>query len=85
MMPSAKAVVCSMLLSGAAVMAMPAAVQAQAYPARPVRVVVPFAAGGGTDLMSRIVAEELRKQLGQSFVVENVAGAGGVIDRKSVV
>jgi tripartite-type tricarboxylate transporter receptor subunit TctC len=53
--------------------------QAQAWPAKPVRVVVPFATGGGTDLMSRIIAEELRKRLGQTFVVENIAGAGGVI------
>jgi len=60
-------------------LAFPAAAQAQAWPSKPVRVVVPFATGGGTDLMTRIVAEELRKRLGQSFLVDNVAGAGGVI------
>jgi tripartite-type tricarboxylate transporter receptor subunit TctC len=50
-------------------------IQAQDYPARPVRVVVPFAAGGGTDLVGRIVAQELSKRLGQQFYIENKAGA----------
>jgi tripartite-type tricarboxylate transporter receptor subunit TctC len=48
---------------------------AQDYPARPVRVVVPFAAGGGTDLVGRIVAQELTKRLGQQFFIENKPGA----------
>src|SRR5262245_16773161 len=48
---------------------------AQDYPARPVRMVVPFAAGGGTDLVGRIVAQELTKGLNQQFYVENKAGA----------
>jgi tripartite-type tricarboxylate transporter receptor subunit TctC len=48
---------------------------AQDYPSRPVRVVVPFAAGGGTDLVGRIVAQELSKRLGQQFFIENKAGA----------
>jgi tripartite-type tricarboxylate transporter receptor subunit TctC len=46
---------------------------AQDYPARPVRLVVPFAAGAGTDLLGRIVARELTKQLGQQFFVEDLA------------
>ena len=50
-------------------------IQAQDYPARPVRVVVPFAAGGGTDLVGRIVAQELTKRLGQQFYIENKPGA----------
>ena len=50
---------------------------AQAYPARPVTIVVPFAAGGPTDIIARISAEYFSKALGQQFVVENVAGAGG--------
>jgi tripartite-type tricarboxylate transporter receptor subunit TctC len=49
--------------------------QAQDYPSRPVRVVVPFAAGGGTDLVGRIVAQELTKRLGQQFYIENKPGA----------
>jgi tripartite-type tricarboxylate transporter receptor subunit TctC len=50
---------------------------AQAYPSRPVTIIVPFAAGGPTDIIARIVGEYYSKALGQQFVVENVAGAGG--------
>src|SRR6516162_7439086 len=50
---------------------------AQAYPARPVTVIVPFAPGGATDVVGRIVSEYLSRTLGQQFVIENVAGAGG--------
>ena len=49
-----------------------------AYPARPVRVIVPFAAGGVADATIRIVADKLGDKLGQRFVVENMAGAGGI-------
>lgn len=47
------------------------------YPNRAVRVVVPFAAGGGTDVLTRLIAEELSRGLGKSFFIENVPGAGG--------
>ena len=50
---------------------------AQAYPNKPVRLVIPFAAGGTTDLMGRILAQKLGDSMGQRFVVENRAGAGG--------
>jgi tripartite-type tricarboxylate transporter receptor subunit TctC len=50
---------------------------AQTYPARSVTMVVPFAPGGTTDVVARIVAEHLSRRLGQQFVIENVAGAGG--------
>jgi tripartite-type tricarboxylate transporter receptor subunit TctC len=50
-----------------------------AYPARPVRVIAPQAPGGGVDLIGRIVAERLGRQVGQTFVIDNQAGAGGSI------
>jgi tripartite-type tricarboxylate transporter receptor subunit TctC len=52
---------------------------AQAYPLRPVRVIVPFAPGGPTDVCARLIAQKLSERLGKQFYVENVAGAGGNI------
>jgi len=60
------------------------AAQAQDYPSRPVRLIVPFAAGGGTDTISRIVAQALSEQLKGTVVVENVGGAGGSIGTAQV-
>lgn len=50
---------------------------AQTFPARPITMIIPFAAGGPTDVVGRIVAESMSKNLGQTVVIENVAGAGG--------
>jgi tripartite-type tricarboxylate transporter receptor subunit TctC len=61
----------------AAALMMSTAVHAQDYPAKPITLVVAFAAGGPTDVIARIVAEDMSKTLGQQIVVENVAGAGG--------
>ena len=51
----------------------------QAYPNKPVTIIVPFAAGGPTDLMARIVGERMGKELGQQMIIENVTGAAGTI------
>jgi len=59
--------------------ATPTQLNAQAYPSRPITVVVPFPAGGPSDVVARIVTEQMGKILGQSLVIENVGGAGGTI------
>lgn len=55
------------------------AVAAESYPTRPVRLVVPFAAGGGADVVARLIGKGLADRLGQQIVIDNRAGAGGVI------
>ena len=57
----------------------PVAAMSQAYPSKPVKIIVPYAAGGTGDILARLVAQELTKQTGQSFVVDNRTGAGGLI------
>src|SRR5213594_1919857 len=66
------------LATAAAVFA-PRIVSAQAYPARAVRVIVPYAPAGPTDVFARLMAQRLSEQIGAQFYVENIAGAGGNI------
>ena len=71
------------LLMGAAALLGATAAQA-AYPERPVRVIVPFAAGGGADIVARLVFKGVGEQLGQSFIIDNRGGAGGIIGTDAV-
>src|SRR5262245_5781321 len=65
-------------LAGAVIISASAAI-ADDYPSRPVKVIVPFGAGGPTDVYTRAIAEELRKSLHQPFIMENRPGAGTTI------
>src|SRR3981189_1929584 len=59
--------------------AWPMSARAETYPSRPITLIVPFAAGGPTDVLARILAEHMRTTLGQTVVIENVTGASGTI------
>jgi tripartite-type tricarboxylate transporter receptor subunit TctC len=74
----------AVLLLAASGLAMSGAVQAQGFPNKPVRFLVPFSPGTGTDIMARIIAEGLADQLKQTVVVENREGAGGVVGTVTV-
>jgi tripartite-type tricarboxylate transporter receptor subunit TctC len=71
-----KAVQVSALIAALAA-ALPCAAQAAGYPERAVKVIVPFPAGGVTDIAARVIAQKLSERLGEQFYIENIAGAGG--------
>jgi tripartite-type tricarboxylate transporter receptor subunit TctC len=78
----------SLLRLAAGALALPAAsrfARAQAYPARPVRIIVPFPAGQASDAIARLIGQSLSERLGQAFVIENRTGAGGNIATEAVV
>jgi tripartite-type tricarboxylate transporter receptor subunit TctC len=70
------AVIC---LGAASIHGAPLHAQAQGYPNRAITVVVPFPAGGPSDVVARIVTENMSKSLGQQLVIENIGGAGGTL------
>jgi tripartite-type tricarboxylate transporter receptor subunit TctC len=80
----AKAWACAAAIAAAAAAGAQGTGWAQAYPTRPITLVVPYAAGGGNDAMARIVAERMSRALGQQIVIENRGGAGGSIATRQV-
>jgi tripartite-type tricarboxylate transporter receptor subunit TctC len=80
-----RSVICALGLTALATIALlVAAASAQTYPSRPVTLITPFAAGSVTDATARAIAQHLQEALGQSFVVENRAGAGGLLAANAV-
>jgi tripartite-type tricarboxylate transporter receptor subunit TctC len=74
----------SLLCAASAFAFMPASVQAQAYPNKPVRLVVPFPAGGATDILARTISQKASEKLGQPIIIDNRPGAGGTIGSDAV-
>src|SRR6188508_3889217 len=73
------------LSAGAAALVVSRFAWAQAYPSRPVRLIVPFPAGGGADISARLIGQWLSERLGQPFIIDNRPGAGTNIGTEAVV
>src|SRR5262249_46258410 len=73
------------LVAGAAALPTVARIAVQAYPSRPVRVIVPFAPAGTTDIVARLMGQWLSERLGQQFVIDKRPGGGGNIGTEAVV
>ena len=73
------------LLAGPAAMALAPQVRAEAWPSRPIKLVAPFAPGGGSDFTSRLIAEKMSARLGQTVIVENKPGAGGNLGAEAAI
>src|SRR5437763_16983079 len=80
-MPRWARVLAASIVAAAACAADPAA--AQPYPTRPITIVVPFAAGGGNDILARLLGQHMGRALGQQFVIENRGGAAGTIGARA--
>jgi tripartite-type tricarboxylate transporter receptor subunit TctC len=74
----------ALLLAPALALGRPALAQGARFPDRPIRLIIPFAAGGSNDIVGRVITEGMASRLGQTFVVENRGGAGGVLGNETV-
>ena len=63
----------------AALTVLPGAVQAQDYPSKPIKIIVPFPPGGHTDILGRLIAQKMTTSFGQSVIIENRPGANGIM------
>src|SRR5688500_18065352 len=75
----------TLLAAGLALAALITPAIAQPYPNKPVRVIVPFGAGGVADITARVVTEKLGDKMGQRFIIENMPGAGGIAAARAVL
>jgi tripartite-type tricarboxylate transporter receptor subunit TctC len=74
----------AVVLAGYASVGTATSAVAQTYPTHPVTIIVPFAAGGGNDIMARLISQHFSRALGQQFVIDNRAGAGGTLGARAV-